>query len=118
MRSRTKHDDTRLAGAIAGWLARITPALLVISLVHFIGLRINHPRVNGVLQSVIIASAGLLLASCIPLGAEALTGPITIGIATVTVVLLIESEIDTLWLILGAAVVAWSASAIGMVDRL
>ena len=40
-----------------------------------------------VLQAVIIASAGLLLAAAIPLGREGLTGPVTIGIALVSFVL-------------------------------
>jgi chromate transporter len=51
-----------LPGAVAGWLAMITPALLIIPLVHFVGRRMEHPRVRSVLQTVVIASAGLLLA--------------------------------------------------------
>jgi chromate transporter len=51
-----------IPGAIAGWLAMVTPAFLIIPLVHFAGRNIEHPRVKGVLQTVVIASAGLLLA--------------------------------------------------------
>lgn len=36
-------------GAIAGWLAMITPALLIIPLVHFMGRRMEHPRVKETL---------------------------------------------------------------------
>jgi chromate transporter len=72
-----------LRGAIAGSLAMIAPALLVIPLVHFVGRKMEHPRVKAVLQTVVIASAGLLLAAAIPLGQSALTGPVTIGIAVV-----------------------------------
>lgn len=32
-----------LPGAVAGWLAMITPALLIIPLVHFVGRRMEHP---------------------------------------------------------------------------
>jgi chromate transporter len=64
-----------LQGAVAGWLAMITPALLIIPLVHFVGRRMEHPRVRSVLQTVVIASAGLLLAAAIPLGRDGLTGP-------------------------------------------
>ena len=60
-----------LPGAVAGWLAMITPALLVILMVHFVGRRMEHPRVRSVLQTVVIASAGLLLAAAIPLGGTA-----------------------------------------------
>ncbi len=63
-----------LPGAIAGWLAMITPALLIIPLVHFVGRKMEHPRVKAVLQTVVIASAGLLLAAAIPLGQAALLG--------------------------------------------
>jgi chromate transporter len=107
-----------LPGAVVGWLAMITPALLIIPMVHFVGRKIEHPRVKNVLQSVVIASAGLLLAAAVPLASDALTGPITIGIAVVTVVLLLTTEIDTLWIILGAALVSWSASALGLMVQI
>jgi chromate transporter len=96
-------------GAIAGWLAMITPAFLIIPLVHFAGRNIDHPRVKGVLETVVIASAGLLLAASIPLARDALTDPITIGIAILSLVLLLTTELDTLWIILGAAAISSSA---------
>jgi chromate transporter len=71
-------------GAIMGWLGMITPAMLIIPLVHFAGRKIEHPRVKSVLQSVVIASAGLLLAAAIPLARDALTDPVTMAIAAVS----------------------------------
>lgn len=103
-----------LPGAIAGWLAMITPALLIIPLVHFVGRKMEHPRVKAVLQTVVIASAGLLLAAAIPLGQSALLGPVTIGIAALCFILLLTTKLDTLWMILGAAVVTLSVSAAGL----
>jgi chromate transporter len=103
-------------GAIAGWAAMVTPALLIIPLVHFVGRRMDHPRVKGVLQTVVIASAGLLLAAAIPLAHDALTDPVTVAIAVVTLVLLLVTKIDTLWIILSAAVISLSASSIGVVS--
>jgi chromate transporter len=88
-------------GAVAGWLAMITPALLIIPLVHFAGRHIEHSRVKGVLQAVVIASAGLLLAASIPLAHDALTDWVTVMIAAVSLVLLLTTELDTLWTILG-----------------
>lgn len=102
-------------GAVVGWLAMITPALLIIPLVHFVGRKIEHPRVKSVLQTVILASAGLLLAAAIPLAQTALTDPITIGIAVGTVVLLLTTKLDTLWIILGSALISLSASALRVV---
>jgi chromate transporter len=103
-----------LPGAIAGWLAMITPALLIIPLLHVVGRRMEHPKVKSVLQTIVIASAGLLLAAAIPLGRDGLTGPVTIGIAVVCFVLLLTTKLDTLWMILGAAVVSLTASSLGL----
>ncbi len=107
-----------IPGAIAGWAAMVTPALLIIPLVHFVGRKLENPRVKSVLQTVVLASAGLLLAAAIPLAYDALTGPITVAITAVTVVLLLTTELDTLWMILGAAVFTLSASALGLIHQI
>jgi chromate transporter len=104
-----------IPGAIAGWLAMITPAVIIIPLVHFSGKHIDHPRVRSVLQAVVIASAGLLLAASIPLARDALTDPVTIGIAFVSLVLLLATELDTLWIILASAAASLSASSLGLI---
>lgn len=104
-------------GAIAGWLAMITPALLIIPLVHFVGRRMEHPRVRSILQTVVIASAGLLLAASIPLARDALTDPVTIAVAIVGLALLLTTKLDTLWIILGAAVCSLSAASLGIVSH-
>ena len=104
-------------GAIAGWLAMITPALLIVPLVHFVGRRMEHPRVKSILQTVVIASAGLLLAAAIPLARDALTGPVTVAIAAISFGLLLTTKLDTLWIILGAAVCSWSVTSLGIVTR-
>ncbi|UGY15798.1 chromate transporter [Bradyrhizobium septentrionale] len=107
-----------LPGAIAGWLAMITPALLIIPLVHFVGRKMGHPRVKSILQTIVIASAGLLLAAAIPLGHDGLTGPVTWAIAIVCFILLFTTKLDTLWMILGAALVSLTASSVGLVALL
>jgi chromate transporter len=105
-----------LPGAIVGWLAMITPALLIIPLVQFAGRKIEHPRIKASLQTVVLASAGLLFAASIPLARDALTDPMTIAIAVVSFVLLLTTKLDTLWIILGAAVVSVSASSLGVLS--
>jgi chromate transporter len=106
-----------IPGAIAGWLAMITPAVIIIPLVHFSGRHIDHPRVRSVLQAVVIASAGLLLAASIPLARDALTDPVTIAIAVVSLIILLTTELDTLWIILASAAVSLSASSFGLIAR-
>ena len=96
----------------------ITPALLIIPLVHYSGGRLEHPRAKSVLQAVVIASAGLLLAAAIPLAQDALTDPITIVIAAVSLVLLLTTKLDTLWIILGAAMISLSASSLGLLTAI
>lgn len=105
-------------GAIVGWLAMITPALLVIPLVRFAKGRIEHPRTKSVLQAVIVGSAGLLLAAAIPLARDALTDPVTILIACVSLLLLLTTKLDTLWIILGAAAISLTGSSLGLVTRM
>jgi chromate transporter len=78
----------------------------------------EHPRVKSILQTVVIASAGLLLAAAIPLGRDGLTGPITIAIALVCFVLLLRTKLDTLWMILGAALISLTATSLGLAQIL
>ena len=102
-------------GALAGWIAMSAPSLLVILLVGYFGRRAQHPRVRGMLQCVVLASAVLLVLAAIPIGHNALTGPLTIGIAVVALPLLIAKRVNTLWIVAGAAAVSFTASMLGIV---
>jgi len=102
-------------GAIAGWLALITPALCIIPLVHFVGARMEHPRVKAALETILIASAALLLAATIPLAQGALTSPVTIAIAVLGLAALSLTKIDTLWIIFAGALASLTASSIGII---
>lgn len=104
-------------GAVAGWLAMITPALLIIPLLRFARQWVAHPRVRSMLQAVVIASAGLLLGAAIPLAREALVDPVTDAIAAGSLVLLLTTRLDTLWIILGAALLSLSAASVGVLGR-
>jgi chromate transporter len=50
-------------GAVAAWLAMITPALLVIPIVTVLRRWLHLPRVRAAVDAVVIASAVLLLTS-------------------------------------------------------
>ena len=97
-------------GAIAGWLAMAAPSLTVILLVGYFGRRAQHPRVRSMLQCVVLASAALLVLAAVPLGRDALDGPLTIGIAVVALPVLVSKRINTLWVIAAAAAVSLGAS--------
>ena len=53
----------------------------------------------AIVQAVVIASAGLLLAVSIPLGRDALIDPATFAIAIVGLIILLMTGLDTLWMV-------------------
>lgn len=59
-------------GALAGWLAMITPALAAIPLVMLMRRWIHLPRVRAAVDAVVVASAILLLASAFQMASDAL----------------------------------------------
>jgi len=58
-------------GAIAGWLALITPALLAVPLLAAIQRWLHLPRMRGAVDAVVIASVALLVVSGVTLTADA-----------------------------------------------
>jgi chromate transporter len=92
-----------LPGALAGWLAMITPSFLVIPLMMWIGKRADHPRVRGAIRGVVLASTGLLLTSAMPLTQDALTGPYALVLILASFALLTFTRIDSAWLMAGSA---------------
>lgn len=93
-----------LPGAAAGWLAMITPTFLVIPLVAFVGARADRPRLRSAIRASMIASAGLLLAATLPLARGALTDGVLIVIAAGSFLLFAFTKLDSVWVILAAAV--------------
>jgi chromate transporter len=59
-------------GAVAGWLAMVTPAAAVIPLLVLMQRWIRLPRMRNVVDAVVIASAALLVASGARLAHDAL----------------------------------------------
>ena len=59
-------------GAVAGWLAMSTPALIAIPLLTFIQRWLHLPRIRSAVDGVVISSAVLLLGSGITLAIDAL----------------------------------------------
>lgn len=101
-------------GAVAGWLAMAAPSLAVILLVGYFGRRAQHPRVRSMLQCVVLASAALLVLAAVPIGCEALDGPLAIAIAVAALPLLVSKRINTLWILGAAAAVSLGASIAGV----
>ena len=92
-------------GAIAGWLAVITPAFLIIPILQYVGALAERPAVRSAIQSLTFAAAGLIAAATIPLARDALRGPVSIAIAIASFLFMAFTKRDTLWIIGGSALV-------------
>ena len=101
-----------MPGAIAAWLALVTPALSVILMLQHLGRKAEHPRIKSMLQAIVLASAGLLLATAVPLANEALSGVLLSLIAIGSALILIFTKIDSIWVILGSAVICLAIDAV------
>lgn len=99
-------------GAVAGLLAMLTPAFLIIPLFRWMGARATSARVRAAIRAVLLASAGLLLSASMPLARDAITGPLTVGILVVSLVLLTVTRLQSAWVMLGAAAVGLIAKMI------
>jgi chromate transporter len=91
-------------GAVAGWLAMITPAFLIIPMLRFLGVRAEHRRAKAVARAVLFAGAGLMLSAAVPLAHDAITNPLSLGIFAASFLLIAFARVDSLWVMLGAAI--------------
>jgi chromate transporter len=92
-----------LPGAVAGWLAMITPAFLVVPLVRVVGARADRPRLRSAIRASMTAGAGLLLAATLPLAGNALTDAVLVAVAAASFALFAFTRLDSAWVILAAA---------------
>jgi chromate transporter len=84
-----------IPGAIAGFMALVTPAFLAVPLLYWVGPRAAKPRVKGAISAVVLAGGGLLLATTLPLARDAVKGPLTAAIVIVSFVLLAFTKISS-----------------------
>jgi chromate transporter len=98
-----------MLGALAGFLALITPAFLAIPLMNWLGRKADNPQVRGAIRGVVLSAAGLLLSSTFPLTMDALTGPYSAVLIVASFALLTFTKIDSA-LLMAAAAIAGLAS--------
>lgn len=91
-------------GAIAGWLAMVTPAFLIVPFLVYVGRKAAHPRVRSMIQAITIAAGGLILSICLPMARDAITGALPLAITVVSFLILNFTRVETLWVILGSAI--------------
>jgi chromate transporter len=100
-------------GAAAGLMAVMTPAFLIIPLMRWVGVRAGTPRVRSAIRAVVLASAGLLLSASLPLARDAITGWFALAIVAITFLSLSFTKVDSMWLMLAAAVAGVAAKLAG-----
>ena len=99
-------------GAIAGLIALVTPALLVIPLMHWIGAYAKIPRIRGAIRAVVLGSAGLLMAATVPMARDAAIAPVPTAIIVVSFLTLAFTRTQTWWVMGGAAAVGLIAKSL------
>src|SRR5580658_7934074 len=99
-----------IPGAMSAFLALITPAFLVLPMMRWLGRRASHPRVRDGIRGLMLGTAGLLLASSVPLARDANTGPLALAIMIAAFLVLSFTRLDSAWLMAGAAAVGLAAA--------
>jgi chromate transport protein ChrA len=79
----------------------MTPAVLIIVLLHLFRRSFGHPRVRSLQQGVVFASAGLLVAVSMSLARDAVTGTVTVVIVIASVLLMVLRKADAFWIVEG-----------------
>lgn len=100
-------------GAVAGWLAMITPAFLIIPLLRYFGSRAETPVLKRVIEAAILAGAGLIIAASVPLAGEVIRGPLPLVLAIGSGLVLILTRVETLWVIGAAALAGFLGGLVG-----
>ena len=91
-------------GGAAACAAMVTPAFLIIPMLHYLGRRAERPRVKSAIQAVTIAAAGLVVNSAIPLARDSITGWIAAAIAAASFLFPVVIRRETVWVIAGSAI--------------
>lgn len=93
-------------GAFLATLGIFLPAFVFVAVSNPLIPRLrSSPWVSGLLDGVNIASLGLMGAVTVELGRVSLVDPLTIGIALVSIVLLVRFKLNSTWLVVGGAIV-------------
>ena len=102
-----------LPGAFVGWLAMVTPAFLVIPLVRLLSGWVDNPRLLGAIRASTAGSAGLMVAAMVPIARGALTDGFLAAIAVAGFAVFSFTRIDSVWVILAAALTGLIGTAVG-----
>lgn len=94
------------SGAAAGLLALMTPALLVIPLFRRIQHHTSHPRFQSAIRFVVIGGSAYSAAALFAMAPTALPTLPLLALAGLSAALLLRTNIPTIFLLAGAALLA------------
>jgi chromate transporter len=100
-----------IPGAIAGWLALVTPSFIAIPLMLRIGRKMEHPRAKRILDAAVLVSAGLIFMSAGPLAAASIHDLFRTVIAAAAFLLVAFTRVPTV-LIIAVAGIAGALTAV------
>lgn len=106
-----------VSGALAGFLAMVTPAFLVVPLLRFLKTRSSHPRLRGAINGILLSAAGLLISSTIPIARASIVDALTTVVAIGSFLALAFTRVETLWVIGGAALIGLLSGLLPFVTR-
>jgi chromate transporter len=92
----------------------VTPALLVIPLLHFLGKRAERPVIRDALSAVVLSSAGLIVYAVLPMAQSTVTGVVPLVLAAASCAILIRKRVNTVWVVLASAAVMLAAAGVGL----
>lgn len=92
-------------GAIAGLLALLTPAFLIIPMLRYLGRHANKPQVKSAIRGVTLAAAGLLISTTVPFAKDSMRTALTIAIGAGSCLFLVFTNRTTFWVVIGAALI-------------
>jgi chromate transporter len=88
-----------IGGALAGFLAMITPAFLIIPLLEYLGRRAHRDIFRQGISAITLAAAGLVLVVTVPFARASFSSLLAVLVAAASFVALAFTRIDTLWVI-------------------
>jgi chromate transporter len=97
-------------GAIVATVGIFLPAFVFVALVYPLVPRLRgSPWTEAFLDGANAASLGLMVAVAVELGRSSISDPLTAIVALIAAVLLIRTQVNSAWLVLGGAVVGVAA---------
>ncbi len=101
-------------GAMLATVAVFLPAFVLAALAHPIVSRLRgSPRTRLFLDGMAAAALGLMAGVTVQLARVAIVDPVTATVAVVTLVLMLRSRVDPIWLILAGALAGFGHEALG-----